>query len=109
MGVQLDLEFGLSVGIGLEERLGLGLDRKVAQTFAELEDRVNRHISNLRVELQRREAELKQERQDRERLRSEKQEVEERAMYLARQVSTTLMNNMNVSGEIFKWSCFSGV
>lgn len=86
VGVQLGLEFGLSVGIGLEERLGLGLDRKLARTFAEVEERVNRRMGRLKVELQRREAELQLERRDMERLRGEKQEVEDRAAYLSRQV-----------------------
>lgn len=81
---------GLSVGIGLEERLGLGLDRKIARTFAEVEERVNRRMGRLKVELQRREAELELERQDGERLKSEKQEVEERAAYLSRQVGGVL-------------------
>lgn len=95
LGVQLGLEFGLSVGIGLEERLGLGLDRKIARTFAEVEERVNRRMGRLRVELQRREAELLRERRDGERLRSEKQEVEERALYLFRQVSEAVTDNIN--------------
>lgn len=86
MRVQLGLEFGLSVEIGLEERLGLGLDRKIAQTVAEVEERVNRRTGRLKVELQRREAELELERRDGERLKSEKQEVEEKAAYLSRQV-----------------------
>ena len=86
LGVQLGLEFGLSVGIGLEERLGLGLDRKIARTFAEVEERVNRRMGRLRVELQRREVELERERRDGERLRREKHEVEERATFLFRQV-----------------------
>lgn len=80
------LELGLTVGIGLEERLGLGLDRRIARTFAEVEERVNRHMGRLKVELQRREAELERERRGRERLKSEKQEVEERAADLTRQV-----------------------
>ncbi|XP_041821698.1 F-box only protein 41-like [Chelmon rostratus] len=90
VGVQLGLDLGLSVGIGLEERLGLGLDRKIARTFAEVEERVNRRMGRLKVELQRREAELELERQDGERLKSEKQEVEERAAYLSRQVSVAM-------------------
>ncbi|XP_035506468.2 F-box only protein 41-like [Scophthalmus maximus] len=81
------LEFGLSVGIGLEERLGLGRDCKIARTFAEVEERVNRRVGRLRAALQRREAELQRARRDGERLRSEKQEVEQRATYLSRQVS----------------------
>ncbi|XP_049923385.1 F-box only protein 41-like [Epinephelus moara] len=90
VGVQLGLELGLSVGIGLEERLGLGLDHKIARTFAEVEERVNRRMGRLKVELQRREAELERERRGRDRLRSEKQEVEERAAYLSRQVSAAV-------------------
>ncbi|XP_068569164.1 F-box only protein 41-like [Cebidichthys violaceus] len=78
---------GLSFGVGLEERLGLGLDGKIARTFAEVEERVNRRVGRLKAELQRREAELEQERRGGERLKSEKQEVEERATYLSRQVS----------------------
>ncbi len=92
VGVQLGLELGLSVGIGLEERLGLGLDHKIVRTFAEVEERVNRRIGQLKVELQRREAELELERQDWERLKSEKQEVEERAAYLSRQVGVCCQN-----------------
>nr|XP_046236036.1 F-box only protein 41-like isoform X1 [Scatophagus argus]XP_046236039.1 F-box only protein 41-like isoform X1 [Scatophagus argus]XP_046236040.1 F-box only protein 41-like isoform X1 [Scatophagus argus]XP_046236041.1 F-box only protein 41-like isoform X1 [Scatophagus argus]XP_046236042.1 F-box only protein 41-like isoform X1 [Scatophagus argus]XP_046236043.1 F-box only protein 41-like isoform X1 [Scatophagus argus] len=88
--VRLGLELGLSVGIGLEERLGLGLDHKIARTFAEVEERVNRRVSRLKAELQRREAELELRRRDEERLRSEKQEVEERAAYLSRQVSAAV-------------------
>lgn len=84
--VQLGLELGLSVGIGLEERLGLGLDRKITQTFVEVEEQVNRRMGRLKAELQRREAELELERRDGERLKSEKQEVEEKAAYLSRQV-----------------------
>ncbi|KAM7366694.1 hypothetical protein PAMP_016109 [Pampus punctatissimus] len=90
LGVQLGLEFGLSVGVGLEERLGLGLDCKIARTFAEVGERVNRHMGQLRAELQRREAELEQERRDGEQLRSKKQEAEERATYLFRQVSAAM-------------------
>ncbi|XP_054457899.1 F-box only protein 41-like [Anoplopoma fimbria] len=86
-GVQL--EFGL-VGVALEERLGLGLDRKIARTFVEVEERVNRRMGRLKVELQRREAELERERRGGERLKSEKQEVEERAAYLSRQVSAAV-------------------
>lgn len=83
MGV---LELGLSVGIGLEERLGLGLDCRISRTFVEVEERVSRRMGRLKVELQRRETELERERRDGERLRSEKKEVEERAAYLSRQV-----------------------
>ncbi|KAK2899477.1 F-box only protein 41-like [Channa argus] len=87
MGV---LDFGLPVGIGLEERLGLGLDRKINQTFAEVEERVNRRMGRLKVELQRRDVELERARREGERLRSEKTEVEERAVYLTRQVSAAM-------------------
>ncbi|KAL4008059.1 hypothetical protein ACER0C_001911 [Sarotherodon galilaeus] len=85
VGVQLGL-----VEIGLEERLGLGLDHKIARTFAEVEERVNRRMGRLKVELQRREMELQRARRDKERLRSEKQEVEEKAAYLSRQVSAAM-------------------
>uniref|UniRef100_A0A3Q1G4U5 F-box protein 41 n=1 Tax=Acanthochromis polyacanthus TaxID=80966 RepID=A0A3Q1G4U5_9TELE len=81
---------GLPVGIGLEERLGLGLDRRIARTFAEVEERVNRRVGRLRAELQRREVELQRERRDGERLRGEKLEVEEKAAYLSRQVSAAM-------------------
>ncbi|XP_063756758.1 F-box only protein 41-like isoform X2 [Eleginops maclovinus] len=73
--------------IGLEERLGLGLDLKIGRMFAEVEERVNRRVFRLKAELQRREAELEKERRGRERLKSQKQEVEEKAAYLSRQVS----------------------
>uniref|UniRef100_A0A665U3F2 Si:ch73-290k24.5 n=1 Tax=Echeneis naucrates TaxID=173247 RepID=A0A665U3F2_ECHNA len=84
------LELGLSVGIGLEERLGLGLDRKIARTFAEVEERVSRRMSRLRATLERREAELERERWVGQRLRSQKLQVEERAAYLSRQVSLSM-------------------
>ncbi|XP_074555107.1 F-box only protein 41-like [Halichoeres trimaculatus] len=90
LGLQLGLDLGLSVGIGLEERLGLGLDHKIARTFAEVEERVNRRMSRLKAELQRREAELERERCEGERLKCEKQEVEDKAAYLARQVSAAM-------------------
>lgn len=82
----LGLDFRLSVDIGLEERLGLGLDHKIARTFAEVEERVNRRVGRLKAELQKRGAELVRKRRVRERLRREKKEVEERAAYLSRQV-----------------------
>lgn len=82
-GVQLDL----SVDIGLEERLGLGLDRQIARAISAVEERVNQHLSELRLEIQRKESELQLERVQGQRLKSEKQEVEERAHYLSRQVS----------------------
>ncbi|KAI3375796.1 hypothetical protein L3Q82_003740 [Scortum barcoo] len=88
---------GCRWGSGLEERLGLGLDHKIARTFAEVEEKVNRRMGRLRAELQRREAELQRreaelerERRDGERLKGEKQEVEERAAYLSRQVSAAM-------------------
>lgn len=77
---------GLTVGIGLEERLGLGLERRISWTFAEVEDRVNRRVGRLRVELQKRETQLRREKLDGQRLRGEKREAEERAAYLSRQV-----------------------
>lgn len=86
-GVKLGLRLDLSVDIGLEERLGLGLDRQIVKTIAAVEERVNQHLSELRLELQRKESELQLERVQGERLKSEKQEVEERAHYLSRQVS----------------------
>ncbi|XP_030018211.1 F-box only protein 41-like [Sphaeramia orbicularis] len=89
-GKNVELELGMAVRIGLEERLGLGLDRKITRTFAEVEERVNQRLSRLKVELQKREAELEQQRLDRERLRGEKQEVEDRAAYLSRQVSAAM-------------------
>uniref|UniRef100_A0A3P9DRP9 F-box protein 41 n=1 Tax=Maylandia zebra TaxID=106582 RepID=A0A3P9DRP9_9CICH len=75
---EVRVQLGL-VEIGLEERLGLGLDHKIARTFAEL---------------QRREMELQRARRDKERLRSEKQEVEEKAAYLSRQVGGALSNKL---------------
>ncbi|KAM3857460.1 F-box only protein 41-like [Diretmus argenteus] len=96
VGVQLMLEFGLYpvegllVGVGLEERLGLGLDHRIARTFAEVEDRVNRRMGRLKAELKKREVELERERRDGEQLGREKQEVEERAAYLFRQVSAAV-------------------
>ncbi|KAI4790064.1 hypothetical protein KUCAC02_034851, partial [Chaenocephalus aceratus] len=74
------------IDIGLEERLGLGVDLKIGRMFAEVEERVNRRVFRLKAELRKREAELEKERRGRERLKSQKQEVEERASYLSRQV-----------------------
>lgn len=94
MGVQLGLELSLSMAIGLEEQLGLGLNRKIARTFAEVEEWMNRRMGQLKVELHKREAELELERRGTERLKSEKQEVEERAAYLSRQVSGAVPNGI---------------
>ncbi|RVE60909.1 hypothetical protein OJAV_G00185350 [Oryzias javanicus] len=88
--VCLGLDLLPSVRIGLEERLGLGLDHKIARTFAEVEERVNQRVGRLKAELNKREAELEWERRDRERLRSEKKEVEERAAFLSRQISAAV-------------------
>ncbi|KAJ4918557.1 hypothetical protein JOQ06_000117, partial [Pogonophryne albipinna] len=74
------------IDIGLEERLGLGVDLKIGRMFAEVEERVNRRVFRLKAELRKREVELEKERRGRERLKSQKQEVEERASYLSRQV-----------------------
>ncbi|KAM9426534.1 F-box only protein 41 [Pholidichthys leucotaenia] len=78
------------VGIGLEERLGLGVDHKIARMFAEVEERVNRRVGRLKAALQRREAELERQRRKGDQLRREKWEVEERATYLTRQVSVAM-------------------
>lgn len=86
-GVQLGLRLDLAVDIGLEERLGLGLDRQIVNAISAVEERVNQHLSEVRLELQRKESELQLERVQGEQLKSEKQEVEERAHYLSRQVS----------------------
>ncbi|XP_058480564.1 F-box only protein 41-like [Solea solea] len=94
------LDFGLSVGIGLEERLGLGLDRMIARTFAEVEERVHLRVGRLRAELQRREAELGRQRSEGERLKSEKQEVEKRAKYLSRQVSAAVELTERLKNEL---------
>lgn len=107
VGVQLGLGFGLSVGIGLEERLGLGLDHKIARTVAEVEERVNRRTGRLKAELQRREVELELERRDGERLKSEKQEVEERAAYLSRQVGGSISNKNLMLLKTFE--CFISI
>ncbi|XP_036072521.1 F-box only protein 41 isoform X3 [Oryzias melastigma] len=88
--VCLGLDLLPSVRIGLEERLGLGLDHKIARTFAEVEERVNQRVGRLKAELNKREAELEWERRDRERLKSEKKEVEERAAFLSRQISAAV-------------------
>ncbi|XP_060887603.1 F-box only protein 41-like [Labrus mixtus] len=100
VGLQLGLDLGLSMGIGLEERLGLGLDHKIARTFAEVEERVSRRMGRLKVELQRREAELERERQEGERLKGEKQEVEDKAVYLAGQVSAAMAMMERLKKEV---------
>lgn len=90
-GVQLGLRLDLSVDIGLEERLGLGLDSQIVGAIAAVEERVNQRLSKLRLELQKKESELRLEKVQGERLRSEKEEVEERAHYLSRQVSVYML------------------
>ncbi|KAG7260439.1 hypothetical protein CRUP_029438, partial [Coryphaenoides rupestris] len=75
-----------SVGPGLEERLGLRLDSRVARTVAEVEERVRGRVLRLRAELQDREAALEQERRKGERMGREKEEVEERVVHLTRQM-----------------------
>ena len=60
---------------------------QVATAVAELEERVRGRVHHLKAELQDREAELERERRKGERLVREKEEVEERAAYLSRQVS----------------------
>ncbi|KAJ4922222.1 hypothetical protein JOQ06_026130 [Pogonophryne albipinna] len=50
------------IDIGLEERLGLGVDLKIGRMFAEVEERVNRRVFRLKAELRKREVELEKER-----------------------------------------------
>ena len=88
------------IDIGLEERLGLGVDLKIGRMFAEVEERVNRRVFRLKAELRKREAELEKERRGRERLKSQKQEVEERAAYLSRQVSAA--GELQITGAEIK-------
>lgn len=80
---------GLLVGVSLEDRLGL--DGRITQTFAQVEEWVELCVKWVREELKRREVDLERERQDGERLKSEKQEVEERVAYLSRQVGGAVM------------------
>ncbi|XP_067118055.1 F-box only protein 41-like [Osmerus mordax] len=86
--ISLGLEFGR--GLCLEERLGLGLDQRMARTFAEVEERVEHRVGRLKAELERREEELQTQRRAGERLGQEKREVEQRASLLSRQVQISV-------------------
>uniref|UniRef100_A0A673WH27 F-box protein 41 n=1 Tax=Salmo trutta TaxID=8032 RepID=A0A673WH27_SALTR len=94
LGPSLGLEFGLclderlTLGLGLDERLGV--ERSIAGTFAEVEERVSQHVGCLRAELERREAELEHERRDAARLEKEKEELEDQASHLSRQVAVSV-------------------
>ncbi|KAJ0055530.1 hypothetical protein NL108_005389 [Boleophthalmus pectinirostris] len=79
----------VTVDIGLEERLGLGLDlgSRIARTLAEVEERVNRKVDRLKSRLDQKEAELKKQKDLEEKLRAEKQELNTRVVYLTGQVS----------------------
>ncbi|XP_070978444.1 F-box only protein 41-like [Oncorhynchus clarkii lewisi] len=94
LGPSLGLEFGLcldeslTLGLGIDERLGV--ERSIARTFAEVEERVSQHVGCLRAELERREAELEHERQDAARLEREKEELEDQASHLSRQVAVSV-------------------
>ncbi|CAB1350562.1 unnamed protein product [Coregonus sp. 'balchen'] len=94
LGPSLGLEIGLcldeslTLGLGLDERLGV--ERSIARTFAEVEERVAQRVGCLRAELERREAELAHERRDAERLGREKEELEDQASHLSRQVAVSV-------------------
>uniref|UniRef100_A0A8C7JBK0 F-box protein 41 n=1 Tax=Oncorhynchus kisutch TaxID=8019 RepID=A0A8C7JBK0_ONCKI len=94
LGPSLGLEFGLcldeslTLGLGIDERLGV--ERSIARTFAEVEERVSQHVGCLRAELERREAELEHERRDAARLEREKEELEDQASHLSRQVAVSV-------------------
>ncbi|XP_071190325.1 F-box only protein 41-like isoform X1 [Salvelinus alpinus] len=94
LGPSLGLEFGLcldeslTLGLGLDERLGV--ERSIARTFSEVEERVSQHVGCLRAELERREAELEHERRDAARLEREKEELEDQASHLSRQVAVSV-------------------
>lgn len=90
-GLQLGLRLDLSLDVGLEERLGLGLNRQIVRAIADVDQRVNQRVSELKLQLQRKESELQLERSQGERLKSEKQEVEDRANYMSRQASVYLL------------------
>uniref|UniRef100_A0A8C7WGP8 F-box domain-containing protein n=1 Tax=Oncorhynchus mykiss TaxID=8022 RepID=A0A8C7WGP8_ONCMY len=94
LGPSLGLEFGLcldeslTLGLGIDERLGV--ERSIARTFAEVEERVSQHVGCLRAELERREAELEHERRDAARLERENEELEDQASHLSRQVAVSV-------------------
>ncbi|KAK7910125.1 hypothetical protein WMY93_014809 [Mugilogobius chulae] len=79
----------LRVDIGLEERLGLGLDlgSRIARTLAEVEERVNRKVDRLKSRLDQKEAELRRQKDLEESLRADKRELNERVAHLTKQVS----------------------
>lgn len=94
----------LSVDIGLEERLGLGLGLgcKIARTLAEVEERVNLRVNRLKTQLNKKETELRKRHQLEERLRNEKLELDVRVAYLSRQVSaaTEMIEKLNNDLEV---------
>ncbi|KAJ0006612.1 hypothetical protein NQD34_013885 [Periophthalmus magnuspinnatus] len=79
----------VTVDIGLEERLGLGLDlgSRIARSLAEVEERVNRKVDRLKSRLDQKEAELRKQKELEEKLRADKQELNTRVVYLTGQVS----------------------
>ncbi|XP_028298277.1 F-box only protein 41-like [Gouania willdenowi] len=81
-------------------RLGLGLDSIMSRVLVWVEQRATHRVGRLRTKLQRKEAELERERRKSERLRGEKQEVEERAVYLSRQISAALEMTRQLKVEL---------
>lgn len=58
--------------------------------FAEVEELMKFHMEEMKAELQRRKQELEAQRKNRERLKSEKQEVEEREVFVAMEMMDQL-------------------
>ncbi|KAL0970548.1 hypothetical protein UPYG_G00243620 [Umbra pygmaea] len=81
---------GLGAEVGLGDRLGLGLERRIARTVAEVEERVAQRVDHLRKELQRREVEIENKRLEAERLGREKADLEEQASHLSWQVAVSV-------------------
>ncbi|XP_053717222.1 F-box only protein 41-like [Synchiropus splendidus] len=100
MALQLGLDRGVSVSIGLEERLGLGLDRSISKTLAQVEEKVNRRMGRLMVALKRREASLERERRTGEQLKKEKLEVEKQVVHLSKQVSVAMEMTEKLKAEL---------
>ncbi|KAJ8008586.1 hypothetical protein DPEC_G00106430 [Dallia pectoralis] len=87
---KLDLRGLVRLGLGLDERLGLGLERWVAKMVAGVEERVGQRMGQMRAELQQQEVELWRERQEAERLGREKRELEKQASHLSLQVAVSV-------------------
>lgn len=82
-------ELVLTVDLGLEERLGLGLDlgSRIVRTLEQVELRVERKLERLKSRLRDQDQLLRDQRSLEQQLRSERQQLEDRTLHLSSQVS----------------------